>query len=104
MSSRAVSVINMYMRNCQYLPHIVSSLHAPYSCIETYGFGDFHCQKLYGLEPTSVLLTPENGKAASPPFEAGDGRLSSATRNNSVCIIIMVKDCMSKDVSNLAPG
>ena len=52
----------------------LGKLHWRMSC-ETYGFGERHCQKLYGLDiPNSAALLAANGIAASPPFEDGDGR------------------------------
>jgi hypothetical protein len=42
---------------------------------DTYGLGDRHCQKLYGLAtPNSPSRWATNGVAASPPLDDGPGR------------------------------
>jgi hypothetical protein len=71
--------------NCQYLQDVWLALRRSHADVETtHGFGDRHCQKLYGRGISkSLSFAPENGIAASPPFEDGDGRWSRATFNNT---------------------
>lgn len=74
------------------------------SC-KTYGFGDRHCQKLYGLEtPSSPSLAPAKGMCDSPPFDDGAGLWSNATFSRTNWMVIIMKDCMRREVSNFAPG
>lgn len=49
----------------------------------TYGLGDFHCQKLYGRWYSSSWAFA-NGTAESPPLEDGAGRWSSATLRSTI--------------------
>lgn len=69
----------------------------------THGLGDLHCQKLNG-RCLSRSFTLAKGTAASPPFDEGAGRWSSAILRRTTCMTVMTSDCIRRAMSNLAPG